>query len=219
MCIERSTPGSGSNISGSSLRSSPTAPINVRSVPREMWTSRPAARIFASTAAISASPASGSITMIIVRSFGFLQKNRAAFSGAARFIPALLLLTVARAPRIRSDKNRRTQKRRGIAWHQPTTNREPAPGRHPTIGRHRHTAGRSSRILPPFFDFALNRLGNIGPEKLSDVLIDRSDQVGARAIDDRLQALVQLIFETGVGEDVDALEHLHANVFGEGGPP
>ena len=41
MCIERSTPGSGSNISGSSLRSSPIAPISVRSVPRDTWTVEP----------------------------------------------------------------------------------------------------------------------------------------------------------------------------------
>jgi len=65
MCIERSTPGSVSNISGSSLRSSPMAPISVRSVPREMWTPKPAARIRASTAATSAKPASGCMTMII----------------------------------------------------------------------------------------------------------------------------------------------------------
>ena len=41
MCIEFSTPGMGSNISGSSLRSSPTAPISVRSVPRDTCTSSP----------------------------------------------------------------------------------------------------------------------------------------------------------------------------------
>jgi hypothetical protein len=52
ICIDFSTPGIGSNISGSSARSSPTAPISVRSVPRETCTARPCARIFASTASI-----------------------------------------------------------------------------------------------------------------------------------------------------------------------
>ena len=68
MCIDFSTPGIESNISGSSLRSSPTAPMSVRSVPREMCTSSPWERIFASTAAIAALSASGCITMIMADS-------------------------------------------------------------------------------------------------------------------------------------------------------
>ena len=87
MCSERSTPGSGSNISGSSLRSSPMAPISVRSVPRDMWTSSPCERILASTALISASPASGCITMIMVLSWPSSQSKTGGLSRAARPIP------------------------------------------------------------------------------------------------------------------------------------
>src|SRR5438094_3265953 len=226
MCIDRSTPGSGSNISGSSLRSSPIAPISVRSVPREICTSSPAARILASTAAISASPASGSITMIICRSFvHVLQKRSGGLFGAARFAfcrSLLLMPTVARAPRWDPDKNRRTQTpsrtatadRRGVtryslrgAYHD--WERDCFP-RLFLLKRERRT-----RVLAPFFDLALDRLRHVRAEELANVLVDRGDQIRARAIDNRLQSLIQLVLETGIGKDVDSLQHLHANVFGE----
>ena len=118
MCIERSTPGSVSNISGSSLRSSPIAPMSVRSVPREMWTSRPAARIRASTAAISASPASGSITMIICRSFASeTHKKSGDPFWAARFVDCYcwIRFTCARGPRKCPDRHKTSTRRRAPA--------------------------------------------------------------------------------------------------------
>ena len=91
MCSARSTPGSVSNMSGESLRSSPIAPISVRSVPRETWTRRPSAWIRDSTAAIALSPASGCMTTIMAMLLRVAQthkKTRAAF-GAARIVESL----------------------------------------------------------------------------------------------------------------------------------
>ena len=50
--MARSTPGMVSNMSAESTRSSPTAPMMVRSVPRDRCSLRPAARILATTASI-----------------------------------------------------------------------------------------------------------------------------------------------------------------------
>ena len=71
-----------------------------------------------------------------------------------------------------------------------------------------------ARLLPPLLDLALDRLGDVLAQDLPDVLVDRGDQVGARAVDHRLQALRELLAQASVGEDVDPLQHLHADVLG-----
>ena len=43
----------------------------------------------------------------------------------------------------------------------------------------------------PAVDLALDRLGDVGAEQFPDVLVDRRDEIRARAIDDRLQPLAK----------------------------
>src|SRR5512134_3424254 len=66
----------------------------------------------------------------------------------------------------------------------------------------------SSFALSPLVDFALDRFGHVGAQQLADVQADRLHELGARAVDDRLQPLVQLVLEASVGENVDPLQYL-----------
>ena len=49
-----------------------------------------------------------------------------------------------------------------------------------------------SPAASPALDLALDGLGDIGTQQLADVLVDGGDEVGARAIDDRLQSGAEL---------------------------
>src|SRR5258706_6528319 len=215
MCIERSTPGSVSNISGSSLRSSPIAPISVRSVPREMCTPRPCERIRASTAAISASPASGCMTMIMVvlLANGWAQSNSGDPFGAARIVEICLLLvksTVAWGPPESlsgNKRNTRTAARYAAALASERTSRS-------WIQSSTSPSALASVFLSPAVDFAVDSLGHVSPQQFADMLVDRRDEVGACPVHDRLQPLAQLRPQARVGEKVDALQDLHADFLG-----
>src|SRR5436305_2198680 len=72
--------------------------------------------------------------------------------------------------------------------------------------------------LPPLRDFALDRLGDVAPHELTDVVVDRLDQLGAGAGDDRLQMRGKLHLEPGIDEQIEPLQHLHRNLLGERPP-
>ena len=73
----------------------------------------------------------------------------------------------------------------------------------------------ASRPFPPLVDLALDGLGNVGPQQLADFLVDGLDHLDAGPIDDRLQLGAELLAQPRVREDVDPLQHLHADLFGQ----
>ena len=67
----------------------------------------------------------------------------------------------------------------------------------------------SLRITPqppiafaPGLDLALDRFGDVAPHELAELLVDRLDELGARARDDRLQARAELVAHAGIGEKI-----------------
>ena len=72
----------------------------------------------------------------------------------------------------------------------------------------------ASVIAPPQRDLPLDRLGDIGAQYAADVLGDRCYQLGARALDNRLQVLGKLGLEAGVGKQIDPLQYLHRHLLG-----
>src|SRR5437764_3526841 len=72
--------------------------------------------------------------------------------------------------------------------------------------------------LPPLRDFALDRLGDVAPDELTDMIIDRLDQLGAGAGNDGLQVSRKLHFEPGIDEEIEMLQYLHRDLLGERTP-
>src|SRR6266567_2920119 len=70
-------------------------------------------------------------------------------------------------------------------------------------------------LLSPLRDFALDRFGDIGPDELPDVIVDRLDQLGAGAYDDGLEMRRELRLEAGIDKQIEPLQHLHRDLLGE----
>ena len=70
----------------------------------------------------------------------------------------------------------------------------------------------------PLSDLSLDGFGDIGAQQPPDVFGDGADQLGARALDDRLQMPRKLLLEARVGEQIQPLQDLHGNLLGQRAP-
>src|ERR1022692_3301584 len=76
----------------------------------------------------------------------------------------------------------------------------------------------SMLVALPLSDLALDGFGDVGADQSAYVIGELADQLGARALDDRFQALRQLLLEAAVGEQIQPLQHLHRNLLGQRAP-
>ena len=74
-------------------------------------------------------------------------------------------------------------------------------------------------VPSPLRYLALDRLGHVSPQKLADLIVDCPYQLGTGACDDRLQVLRKLLLQPRVGEQIDALKHLHGDLVCKRTPP
>src|SRR5262249_53979843 len=79
--------------------------------------------------------------------------------------------------------------------------------------------GASVVVPSPLRYLALDRLGHVSSQQLADLIVDCPYQLGTGACDDRLQVLRKLLLQASVGEQIDALKHLHGDLVGKRTPP
>src|SRR6185437_8556339 len=70
-------------------------------------------------------------------------------------------------------------------------------------------------LVAPTVDLALDRFGDITAHELTQLAVDRLDQLRARALDDRRKACAELLAQSRVGEKIETLQNLHPDLFGE----
>src|SRR5215472_9133858 len=73
-------------------------------------------------------------------------------------------------------------------------------------------------LLSPLSDFALDGLRDVAANQLADVLVDRLDELVARARNDGLKMCRELCLEARVGKQIDPLQHLHRDLLGKRAP-